>query len=246
MGNQELEKILAKLRSADVRGWTCKGNLNPTADSEYKYWWPALSINLGELSFMLQKTERGNAIRTVYDYTLAVLIDDCFTIDCYAEGSDKTEDTKPIGNLYNVVYDDLKKIREQEFTERINNFLADTEQHSYKPKIEKVAAKLGELDLTRWKKHSYLNMGTTFTIQSHGLIFTLRTDIKYGVIKKDVTYHYLTIDNYEDDFYVKYKNTNPESLEEKEISRLYNKLDSALNTYYQEKLKEKMNFLLSE
>lgn len=241
-----LEKLIARLKAVDIRGWTCRGNLNSASDFNSEYWWPYLSIGLSGLSFTLSKSVRGNAIRRLYDYSLMITIEDYFTIDNYVESSDKTNDAKPIGSLYNAVYNDLKRIREDEFAERINRFLTNNEQHGCKPQIEKVTAKLEELEPAQWRKNSYLDIETTFTAKVHGLIFILGIGTDYKIIKKDVKYHYLNIKNYEQDFLINYKDANLESSKEKEICGLYKKLDSLLNTHYHKEFKEKMNALLSD
>jgi len=245
MNAQELEKITMKLKSADIRGWNASGNLNSTCDPESTYWWPLLSMNLGGLSFTLSKLVRGSPTRTLQDYTLTLTIDG-FAIDSYVESTSNANDIKPIGGLYESVYSDLKCIREKEFAERISSFLADDEQHSYKPEIEKITAKLEKLDFARWRKHSYLDTGTTFTAKSNGLSFTLGTDTIAQVIKKDITYYYLTIENYEEDFWIKYKNMSLKGVEEKKICKLYNTLNRELNPYYHAKFKEKIDDLLSD
>lgn len=230
MEKPPLEKIIEKLKQLDINQWRWR---------ETDYPKPEFYAEVCGLRFYMCKYNK-------YHY-LAVSDWENNLITEYHNRNKNSFEEKEIKSLYNSLHERLKTQKTAEFSEMLDEFLS--EKTGYKtsmkePELEKVIAKLRQLDPRQWKM-SKTNYGSEFITNANGLTFCLDADIDCSKFKEPY-YHKLVIKNREGNIQIKYANSKKDSSEEIGITTLYEKLRQALEKDRETKLEGLISNFLSE
>lgn len=239
MEKPDLTKVITKLEQLDANQWVWH---------ETRYHGSAFTAKVGGLIFYMHKREHVRfAIQTKFYHYLSITDwEGNAQTEYYNTNKDSFEE-KEISKFYNKLHEYLKVHRTVEFSDMLDEFLSEKTDYNVsmkKPELEKVLAKLEQLDTNQWKMHEGY-YGPEFTMETNGLTFRLSID-KDVRIHKSIYYHELTIENREGNTQITYADTKKDSFEEREISRFYEKLRMSLKKEGYTKFTELLNTFLSE
>jgi hypothetical protein len=238
MEKLKLEKVIEKLEQLDAHQWTW---------GTWVYRDPTFTAKVSGLIFSIDKYEPTGTFKAKRYHSLTIADWEEHAWEEYHNTDKNSFEEKEISKFYNKLHERLKTHRVAEFSDMLDEFLSEKTDYKVsmeKPEFKKVLAKLEQLDSNQWKmrKEGY---GSKFTTTTNGLTFclSLNKDVR---IPKSVYYHELTIKNREGNTQIIYADTKKDSLEEREISRLYEKLRMYLENDGYTKFTEILNTFLSE
>lgn len=231
-----LHKVIEKLERLDLQQWLWDENS----------YGPEFSVKTEGLMFFLRKYYDDKLIKKSRWYHYLSISDwEGHKITEYYNKNPGSSEEKEISQFFHKLHTRLNVQRTAEFSDLLDEFFS--EKMSYKtsrkePELEKVIAKLEQLDPKQWKMYKTY-CGPDFSLETNGLIFRLLIDKDYRKISEPY-YHSIIIKNMKGKVYIEYCNSKKDSFEEKEIAKFYEKLRCQLEEDREAKSKELINNFL--